>query len=242
TGLETIRSEARKRGVNLLVLGEDFDVFLRRKGLEGSMFDYSNGMQLEGLEVSMLGDFQVRNAALAVCAAENLGCSETAIREGLENARIRGRMEVLGKEPLIVADVAHNPAGIKALVDSLGVFGHSGKLRPGKEKGAEELHAVNEKKIVCVFSCMRDKEYGKMLKVLGEKVEAFVLVKPEGNERAEEPEALLKKAQEYAEAYTSAGIKDGVEFAKEMAGPDGMVLITGSIYMMEEVYEALSAE
>ncbi|MBD3417923.1 hypothetical protein GF412_03015, partial [Candidatus Micrarchaeota archaeon] len=222
TGLETIRSEARKRGVNLLVLGEDFDVFLRRKGLEGSMFDYSNGMQLDGLEVSMLGDFQVRNAALAVCAAENLGCSGKAIREGLKKAKIRGRMEVLGEGPLVVADVAHNPAGVKALVDSLSVFG--------------------ENRIACVFSCMQDKEYGEMLKVLGEKADAFVLVKPEGNERAEEPEALLEKAKEYAESYTSAGIRDGIEFARGLAGADGMVLITGSIYMMEEVYEALSAE
>ncbi len=221
-GLETIRSEARKRGVNLLVLGEDFDVIKSKGDMGGSIFDYCNGVQLEGLRVSMLGDFQVRNAALAVCAAENLGCSETAIREGLKSAKILGRMEVLGEVPLIVADVAHNPAGVKALVDSLDVFG--------------------EKRIVCVFSCMRDKEYGEMLRVLGEKVDAFVLVKPEENERAEEPEVLLEKAKEYGEAYTSSGIKDGIGFAKELAGPDGMVLITGSIYMMEEVYAAVDAE
>ncbi len=219
-GLETIRSEARKKGVNLLVLGEDFDGNLLEKNLDGSVFDYSNEVQLNGLEISMLGDFQVRNASLAVCAAENLGCSEKAIRDGLKKAKIRGRMEILGNEPLIVADVAHNPAGVKALVDSLDVLG--------------------EKRIICVFSCMKDKEYGEMLKVLGEKVNAFVVVKPEGKERAEEPEVLLEKAQEYAEAYTSAGMGDGIEFAKEMAGVDGIVLITGSIYMMEEVYEALS--
>jgi dihydrofolate synthase / folylpolyglutamate synthase len=219
-GLETIRSEARKKGVNLLVLGEDFDGSLRKRELGGSVFDYSNEMQLDGLEISMLGDFQVRNASLAVCAAENLGCSEKAIRAGLKKAKIEGRMEVLGKEPLVVADVAHNPAGIKALVDSLGVF--------------------KKKRLVCMFSCMKDKEYGEMLKVLGEKMDAFVLVKPEGNLRAEEPEILLEKANEYAEAYTSAGIKEGIEFAKELVGKDGMVLITGSIYMMEEVYETLS--
>lgn len=219
-GLETIRGEARKKGVNLLVLGEDFDGNLREKNSNGSVFDYSNEMQLNGLEIGMLGNFQVRNASLAVCAAENLGCSEKAIRNGVKKAKIRGRMEILGDVPLIVADVAHNPAGVKALVDSLGVFG--------------------EKRIICVFSCMRDKEYGEMLKVLGEKVNAFVVVKPEGDERAEEPEVLFEKAKEYAESYTSAGITDGIEFAKEMAGPDGMVLITGSIYMMEEVYEALS--
>ena len=219
-GLETIRGEARKKGVNLLVLGEDFDGNLRERGIGGSVFDYSNEMQLNGLEISILGNFQVRNASLAVCAAENLGCSETAIRAGLKKAKIQGRMEILGKEPLIVADVAHNPAGVKALVDSLGVLG--------------------EKRIVCVFSCMRDKEYGEMLKVLGEKVGAFVVVKPEDDERAEEPEVLLENAKEYAEAYTSAGIKDGIEFAKEMAGPDGIVLVTGSIYMMKEVYSAIS--
>ena len=130
---------------------------------------------------------------------------------------------MLGKEPLVVADVAHNPAGVKALVDSLGVFG--------------------EKRIICVFSCMRDKEYGEMLKVLGEKVNAFVVVKPEGNERAEGLEVLFEEAEKYGEeTYSSKSVREGVEFAKELAGLDGMVLITGSIYMMEEVYAALGAE
>ena len=219
-GLETIRGEIRKRGLNLLVFGEDFEGFVRKRGVDGSVFDYSNEVQLNGLEIGMLGDFQVKNASLAVCAASNLGCSEKAIREGLEKARIRGRLEVLSNEPLIVADVAHNAAGVKALVDSLSVFG--------------------ERKIVCVFSCMRDKDWKEMIRVLGEVVGVFIVCAAEGKERAEETENLFSEAKKYAETYSSKSVGEAIEFAKELAGGKDLILITGSIYMMGEAYGAVS--
>ena len=219
-GLETIRGEARKRGINLLVYGEDFEGDVQEESLRGSVFDYSNGVQLAGLEIKMPGKFQVGNASLAICAAERLGCSKKAIRAGLAKARMRGRIEVLSETPLIVVDVAHNAAGTKALVDSLPVFG--------------------ERRIVCVFSAMRDKNWKEMLKVLGEVVGVFVVCAPEGKERAGETENLFSEAQKYAESYSSKSVGDAVEFAKELAKDDEMVLITGSIYMMEEVYEALA--
>ena len=221
-GLETLKSEARKRGINLLAYGEDFEADVKKESLSGTMFDYSNEMQLAGMEIKMPGKFQVKNASLAVCAAENLECSENAIRAGLEKAKIRGRMEVLSKNPLIVADVAHNPSGTKALVDSLKALGHK-----------------KEEKIICVFSAMRDKNWKEMLKVLGEIVSVFVVCTPEGKERAEDAENLFLEAKKYAESYSSKSISDAVEFAKELANEDGMVLITGSIYMMEEVYYVL---
>jgi dihydrofolate synthase/folylpolyglutamate synthase len=218
-GLEKIRSEARKRGINLLVYGEDFEADVKEENAGGAVFDYSGGGGIADLRIGMGGRFQLRNACLAVCAAESLGIGEGAIRDGLLSARIRGRLEVISEEPLVVADCAHNPAGVKALVDSLDLFGRE--------------------KIICVFSCMKDKEHGEMLRVLGEKVSLFVFCKPKDSERAEEPETLLEIGKEYAESHTSESVGGAVEFAKELAGEDGMVLITGSIYMMGEAYEAV---
>jgi dihydrofolate synthase/folylpolyglutamate synthase len=217
-GLEKIRSEARKRGINLLVYGEDFEADVKRQDARGTTFDYSGGKGIAGLGIKLGGRFQVRNACLAACAAESLGISGDAIREGLLNARIRGRLEVISEEPLVVADCAHNPAGVKALVDSLDLFGRE--------------------KIICVFSCMKDKEYGEMLRVLGEKVSLFVFCKPKDSERAEEPETLLESGKEYAESHTSESVGGAISFAKSLVEENGMVLITGSIYMMEEAYEA----
>jgi len=219
-GLETIKSEARLRGLSLLSYGEDFEGHAEKEDMGGTVFDYSNKLQLRSLEIKMPGKFQVKNASLAVCAAENLGCSEASIREGLKSAGIPGRMEVVSEEPLVVVDVAHNPAGAKALVDSIGVFGG--------------------KKIVCVFSAMRDKDYGEMLKVLGEVVDVFVVCAPENKERAEDPEKLFLEAKKYAETYSSKSVADAVEFAKELVPKNGMVLITGSIYMMGKAYGALN--
>jgi dihydrofolate synthase/folylpolyglutamate synthase len=216
SGLEKIKSEARKGGLNLLVYGEDFEGRIIDMGAGGASFDYSGEVEIGGLEIGMAGEFQVRNACLAICAAHNLGCKEDAVREGLLGARMRGRMEVLSKEPLIVADAAHNPAAVKALVDSLPIFG--------------------ERQIICVFSCMKDKDYAEMLRALGERVSVFVFCKPANSERAEEPEELLEVGKEYAESYASRSVADAIEFAKGLAKEGRMVLVTGSIYMLEEAY------
>lgn len=218
-GLETIKSEARARGLSLLSYGEDFEAYVEKETGAGTVFDYSNKLQIKGLELGLLGKFQVRNASLAICAAEELGCSEIAIRAGLRDAKIAGRMEILSENPFIVADVAHNPAGVKALVDSVGVFG--------------------KKPIVCVFSAMKDKNYAEMLKVLGEVVDVFIVCAPENKERAEVPEKLFLEAEKNGETYSSKSIADAVEFAKELVPQNGMILITGSIYMMKEAYREL---
>jgi dihydrofolate synthase/folylpolyglutamate synthase len=218
-GLETIRAEARKRKRTLLVLGEDFDVVPLEFGADGSTFDYSNQIRLEKLKISLLGRFQLKNAAVAVCAAENLWCSEAAIRKGLEKARIRGRMEIVSKEPLVLVDAAHNPLGIKALVDSLDIFG--------------------ERRIICVFSCMKDKDVQEMLRALGEKCSEFFVAKTAGNERAAEVEELEEIASEYGRVYALKSVSDAVKAALLKAKKEDLVLITGSIYMMEEVYKEL---
>lgn len=218
-GVETIRVEARKRRRNLLVLGEDFDVIPLETGLDGSTFDYSNKINLKNLKISLLGKFQLKNAAAAVCAAENLGCSEKAIREGLLKAKIKGRMEIVRNEPLVLVDAAHNPLGIKALVDSLDLFG--------------------ERKVICVFSCMKDKDVSEMLCALGEKCSEFFVAKTAGTSRAMGVEELEEAAGEYGQVYSFESVSDAVKAALEHADKEDLVLITGSIYMMNEVYKGL---
>lgn len=76
----------------------------------------------EGIPETRLGlegHHQVENAANAVICAKKLGWSKTAIRRGLRNAKHPGRFETISREPRIILDGAHNPEGVKALVDRL---------------------------------------------------------------------------------------------------------------------------
>ena len=117
--------------------------------LTGQKFDYG---PYKNLEISLLGDFQTRNAALVadVCELINrdegrgLHISEDALRLGLKNARWPGRMELLREDPPVVVDAAHNAQCAGVLREALE------KYFPGK-------------KIVYVFGVVRDKEHGAIL-------------------------------------------------------------------------------
>ncbi len=220
-GLETIKREARKRGSNLLTYGEDFEGEILTENIYRTHFRYSNSTQFDELEINLAGEFQLKNACLAIAGAENLGCSALAIKTGLKKAKIRGRMEVLSEKPFILVDVAHNPAGIRALVSSL-----------------EKLEKRN---IVCIFCAMQDKNWKEMIKELGTIVKNFVVFTPNKNKRAEKCGNLLKEAKRYVKSYSVKNSGEALELAKKLAQKEqGIILITGSIYIMEEIYETLN--
>jgi len=220
SGNEAIRRRAREVGVPLYVYEEDFECEEREVNSEKTGFDYVGKERIEGLELAMLGKFQVRNAGLAVRAAEELGIGEESIRKGLKKAKLRGRLEVLCKEPLVVADVAHNPGGASALVESLGVFG--------------------ERRKIIVFGCMKDKEWRDVLKILARVADRFIFAKAD-MERAEEPEKLLEEGRKYCESEIAESIGEAVGKALEEAGEGDMVLVTGSLYIMKEAYKEVGA-
>lgn len=220
SGNVEIRKRAKEAGVPLYVYGEGFGCVEREASAERTAFDYAGKGRMDGLELGMLGKFQVRNAGLAARAAEELGIGEGSIRKGLKRARIRGRMEVLRKEPLVVADVAHNPEAAAALVESLGIFG--------------------KRRRIVVFGCMKDKDWKGVLKVLGGAADRFIFAKAD-MERAEEPEKLLEEGRKYCGSEAAKSIREAVGKALEGAGEGDMVLITGSLYIMKDAYAELGA-
>jgi dihydrofolate synthase/folylpolyglutamate synthase len=74
-----------------------------------------------GLETGLIGEHQKTNAACAVAAVRmaNIPASKQAVLRGLKKVSWPGRFQVLSRKPLTIADGAHNPAGIKVLVDTL---------------------------------------------------------------------------------------------------------------------------
>ncbi len=218
SGNEAIRRRAREVKVPLYIYEEDFECEEREVGAERTAFDYVGKKRIEGLELGMLGKFQVRNAGLAARAAEELGMGEESIRKGLRKAKLRGRLEVLRREPLVVADVAHNPGGASALVESLGIFG--------------------KRRRIVVFGCMKDKEWKDVLRILSRVADKFIFAKTD-SERAEEPEKLLEEGRKYCESEVAEGVGEAVGKALEEAGEGDMVLITGSLYIMKEAYKGL---
>ncbi len=166
-----IIARAAAVGVPLLVEGRELHVRVEARDLGGQRIACEGpGFTLAGLPLPLLGTFQPGNALLAVAAAHGLGVGESAIRAGLARARWPGRFHVVGQAPTIVLDAAHNPAGARALADSLRQY-------------------FPDRPLTLVLGVSRDKDAAAILAVLAPLARRLVLTRA-ASPRAADPEAL----------------------------------------------------
>jgi dihydrofolate synthase/folylpolyglutamate synthase len=189
----------------------------------------------------LIGRHQLRNLALAIAAAAELreqgfgGITPKTIEHGIRETHWPGRFQVLpgsgqddedrapktgGRKPTYVFDVAHNPAGAWALRSTL--------------SSAYPDHAVT-----MVFGVLRDKAIAEMTEILFPIAE-HIIVTHAANPRSATPheirEASARIAAEVAEEETVA---QALEAARKSTGPDGVVVVTGSIYIVGEAMRTL---
>ena len=185
--------------------------------------------EIAGLAVAAPGAYQRRNFALAATATEAfLGrLDPSAVAAAAASVRIPGRCEVVDHDPLTIVDGAHNPAGVRALVASLPEL--RGEGAPGG--------------LVAVVSVLEDKDAAGMLRELLPCCAAVVLTS-NANPRALPPATLQSLARQVArdddpppmEVVTDP--RAAVRRGRELAGPDGVVLATGSIYLVADLARA----
>jgi dihydrofolate synthase/folylpolyglutamate synthase len=178
------------------------------------------------LPLRAAGGFQHANFALAAAAAEAfLGreLDDAAVRAAAAETVVRGRLEVVGSAPLVVLDGAHNPSGADALSESLA--GVLGSRRPR----------------VAVVGVLEDKDAAGMLATLLPHFERVVFTHP-SNPRALSPATLITLAEKLGgpPAETVPAPRAALERARELAGPDGAVLATGSIYLIADLVRELA--
>ncbi|PSP52497.1 dihydropteroate synthase, partial [Halobacteriales archaeon QH_3_68_24] len=107
-----------------------------RKGLEGAV-TVETPARTVGTRLPLLGAHQARNAGVATALVEQLldrpglavvsddvPDATAALERGMRNAHWPGRFEVMGRDPLVVLDGAHNPGGCETLAEVLGAFDH----------------------------------------------------------------------------------------------------------------------
>ncbi|HUO71526.1 MAG TPA: cyanophycin synthetase [Solirubrobacteraceae bacterium] len=173
-----------------------------------------------GVPVGALGAFQRRNFALARAAAEAyLGeLDRTAVARAAAEVRVPGRLQIVGEDPLTLLDGAHNPDGIAALAESL-----------------PELSADHDT-VVAVVSILDDKDAAGMLATLMPACDALILTSSQ-NPRALPPPTLQSLAHQLHGPPTEvvASPAAAVARARELAGPAGIVLATGSIYLVADL-------
>jgi len=187
------------------------------------------------VESPLVGRHQLRNTALAIAAAVELrgqGLTQITpetIALGIRETRWPGRFEVIpaaGGNPEYVLDVAHNPAGAWALRSTL-----SAVYQDGRE-------------ITLVFGVMRDKAVQEMAEILFP-IARHVIVTHANNPRAASADEIRQAAARVSggadatEIETAANIALALERASAAAGRAGLVVITGSIYVVGEAMRTL---
>ncbi len=177
-----------------------------------------------GISVAALGSFQRRNFALARAAAEAyLGAlDEDAVADAAAHTMIPGRLQIVGSEPLTLLDGAHNPDGMAALVESLA-----------------EPFASGRAPLVAVISILDDKDAAGMLSSLLPACDALICTSSH-NPRALPPPTLQSLANQLGgpDRPESEIVRDpraALARARELGGVNGLVLATGSIYLVSDL-------
>jgi dihydrofolate synthase / folylpolyglutamate synthase len=181
-----------------------------------------------GVETPLIGRHQLRNVALAIASAEELSkqgfpITADSIERGIRETRWSGRFQVIpaaNGAPEYVFDVAHNPAGAWALRSTL--------------SGCYEDH-----RLIFIFGAMRDKAISEMAEILFPIAERVIATRAE-NPRSATPEEIRGAAARMsAEIETAPDVAAALAQARAAAGSSGVVVITGSIYVVGEAMRLL---
>ena len=216
--LEIVERHAKEAGSTIWRLGREIGVESRSKGWEGHVLTVAGpGFEHTGLNLPLVGDYQTANAALAVAAAEALGdATDDAVRHGLAAAVWPGRLHVIANKPRVVLDGGHNP---KALTRA----------------GAAIRKLIGAERLIVVFAMLSERDPAELLAAL-RTLTPEVAVFTEPASAAGHAISADRLASIYgAEGEAVTPTKAALERARDLAGPDGNVLVCGSLYLVGEI-------
>ncbi len=186
--------------------------------LDGQVFDFE---KYKNLQIKLLGNNQLKNASMAIKAAELLASkgfkiNEEKIRQGLLKAEWAGRFEVLCKKPVLVIDGAHNVQGIEAFVENIETY-------------------FLKQKITFVAGVLADKNYKEMFEKVIHLAKKFLTITPD-NPRAlsaEDLKSFLNNYIEDVQAFES--IEEAINNAIKNIDDNDVICVFGSLYFIGEV-------
>jgi dihydrofolate synthase/folylpolyglutamate synthase len=177
----------------------------------------------------LIGRHQLRNVALAIAAAVELRekgftqITAESIERGIRETHWPGRFQVIAPEaggPEFVLDVAHNPAGAWALRSTLSA-------------------AFENRPITMVFGVLRDKAVSEIAEILFPLAEKVIVTHANNPRSATTEEIRQAAARMVTEISEAVDVTSAIGQARRSAGSGGLVLVTGSIYIVGEAMRTL---
>ncbi|MBQ9066550.1 MAG: 5-formyltetrahydrofolate cyclo-ligase, partial [Clostridia bacterium] len=217
---DVIASTCRKNQVPLAIASLD-TLVPKSCNLDGQVFDWNTWTDVH---LSLLGDYQLRNAAVVletVSALRRRGWNlpEEAVRDGLSHTVWPARFEVLHRDPVFLLDGGHNPQCAEALTESLR------DLLPGR-------------KVVFLCGVLRDKDYPAIVETVAPLAQEFLCLTPVSDRALPAAEFASYLAAQGAKAQACESVEEGILEALDAAGENGAVVSFGSLYLAGAVRTA----
>ena len=211
--LDVIKEKAKSTNSKLTVIkSKEYEIV--DMSINGIKFKYQN----EKFNISMIAEYQVENAILAIETLRKLNddnlinISEEKIKEGIKKAIWAGRFEIVKKNPLIIIDGAHNLDGIKALKKSI-------------------QNLFSGKKILAVFSMLGDKNVNEVVKEIMTCFDKVIVTDIDNSRKMDKDKLflLVKKNNENVE-YKS--LNEAIENIEDYSKDFDVTIVFGSLYMI----------
>lgn len=216
--------KATQEKAPIIFADQHFRAQVKASTLLQTTFDVYQNEQLRyaDLQVNAYGDYQMKNVQAVLQAAELLRAAfkleDEKIRYGLEYlralTRFVGRWQLLGEQPTVLCDSAHNEDGLRSAIQQLKKIPH------------HNLHIV--------FGVVQDKDVSRMLALLPREARYYFA-------KADIPRGLdAKQLQEKAKTFdlegkTYTSVKNALRAAKRQATPDDLIFVGGSVFVVAEV-------
>lgn len=206
-----------------------------REGTAGESFQRFDVITPSGvyreLEIPLLGAHQIENAAVAVALAEITraqglsALDECAIREGLRAVRWEGRLQVVGRTPWQVVDGAHNAASFAALFAAL-------------------RRHFRYHRLILVLGMMADKDVEGIMREINATGVSDIITTAANSLRAIPPDDLRERAARATSAHVTSArnAASALTMAREMARPDDLILVAGTLYLAAEALRWYAAQ
>ncbi len=219
--LEVIQKIAEEKNADVFLFNRDFRYSEKALKLNENHFDYFGKNMLNDLVLSLNGKHQLRNASISLKIVEEVEneLEEVSVRRGLMNVKNPGRFEVFKRDgKTIVLDGAHNPAGAKALVESLKIYFPEGRM-------------------IGVIGILDDKDRESMMNHFKDVLGKVIITRPK-SERAKDMEELIEIAKKYIQEVSF--IEEPLEaLERAFEEEEDVIVVAGSLYLIGEIEEYL---
>lgn len=237
---QVIRTKAANEQAPLFQWQQDFSAKLeppRERATDTFSFHWHRGHSqvttVGPIRLPVPGNHQVGNASMAIAATmllreRGFEIPDEAVIQGIEQAQLPGRIEIISTTPTVIIDTAHNPASITALCES--------------------LQRLGDKPRILIFAVSRDKDFPAMLRTLVDAADHLILTQFASSSRAVPGEELFRVAHGFLATNTNGGENSAKaklhvagsptaawNFACRIASANDIICVTGSFFLAGEL-------